>query len=74
MTLETQKEDPECAYLVREESLPAGTLHKSPDQTNDAQTPSLFNVEEEEEEEEEEVPAPHSVAKFHEHLLDQVRI
>ncbi|GBM00382.1 Synaptic vesicle glycoprotein 2C [Araneus ventricosus] len=65
MTLETQKDDSECAYLVHEESLPAGTAYKPPAQpTKDVDR--LYKPEEEE-----DGPTLHSIAKFHEHLLEQ---
>ncbi|GFV35078.1 synaptic vesicle glycoprotein 2C [Trichonephila clavipes] len=67
MTLETQKEDSECAYLVHEESLPAGTSYKSPPPPDQDAT-RIYKAEDEE-----EGPTLHSIAKFHERLLEQVR-
>ncbi|XP_015906329.1 synaptic vesicle glycoprotein 2C [Parasteatoda tepidariorum] len=68
MTLETQKDDSECACLVREETLPAGANLKSPEQPKyDTAKDALYKGEEEEE----EIAGHQSIAKFHEQLLEQ---
>ncbi|XP_054722226.1 synaptic vesicle glycoprotein 2C-like [Uloborus diversus] len=68
MTLETQREDSECAYLVREESLPPGAAYKSPEREDDeTPRPRISKIEEEDD----DGIVHHTTAKFHEHLLEQ---